>query len=77
MFIKKAMILAAGRGERMRPLTDVCPKPLISVDGAPMIDHILNHLEEIGIQHVVVNTSYMGKMFHEYLRQRKTPHISF
>jgi MurNAc alpha-1-phosphate uridylyltransferase len=77
MFIKKAMILAAGRGERMRPLTDICPKPLINVDGAPMIDHILNHLEEIGVEEVVVNTSYLGDMLHKHLEGRRTPHITF
>jgi len=77
MFIKKAMILAAGRGERMRPLTDICPKLLINVDGSPMIDHILNHLEEIGVTEVVINTSYLGDMVHKHLENRKTPHITF
>jgi MurNAc alpha-1-phosphate uridylyltransferase len=75
MFIKKAMILAAGRGERMRPLTDICPKPLINVDGSPMIDHILNHLEEIGVTEVVINTSYLGDMVHKHLENRKTHYI--
>jgi MurNAc alpha-1-phosphate uridylyltransferase len=77
MIINKAMILAAGRGERMRPLTDICPKPLISVDGAPMIDHILDHLEEIGVKDVVVNTSYLGDMLHEHLEGRSSPTIHF
>lgn len=77
MLIKKAMVLAAGRGERMRPLTDICPKPLINVDGAPMIDHIINHLEEIGVQDVVVNTSYMGDMLHQHLEKRTSPNITF
>ncbi len=77
MIINKAMILAAGRGERMRPLTDTCPKPLISVDGAPMIDHILDHLEEIGVKDVVVNTSYLGDMLHEHLEKRASPTIHF
>jgi len=77
MIINKAMILAAGRGERMRPLTDICPKPLISVDGAPMIDHILDHLEEIGVKDVVVNTSYLGDMLHEHLANRSSPTIHF
>ena len=77
MIINKAMILAAGRGERMRPLTDICPKPLISVDGAPMIDHILDHLEEIGVKDVVVNTSYLGDMLHKHLEGKTSPHIHF
>ena len=71
------MILAAGRGERMRPLTDTCPKPLINVDGAPMIDHILDHLEEIGVKDVVVNTSYLGDMLHTHLEKRSSPNITF
>lgn len=77
MVIKKAMVLAAGRGERMRPLTDFCPKPLINVDGAPMIDHILDHLDEINVRDVVVNASYLGDMLHHHLAKRSSPHITF
>ena len=77
MLIKKAMVLAAGRGERMRPLTDFCPKPLINVDGAPMIDHILDHLEEINVKDVVVNASYLGDMLHQHLSKRSSPTITF
>lgn len=58
----KAMILAAGRGERMRPLTDTCPKPLLKVRGRPMITwHVLN-LVRAGITDIVINHSHLGHM---------------
>ncbi|GAA4013474.1 N-acetylmuramate alpha-1-phosphate uridylyltransferase MurU [Actimicrobium antarcticum] len=56
----KAMILAAGRGERMRPLTDTCPKPLLKVRGRPLIVwHILN-LVRAGITEIVINHAHLG-----------------
>jgi MurNAc alpha-1-phosphate uridylyltransferase len=63
----KAMILAAGRGERMRPLTDACPKPLLKVRGRPLIVwHILN-LVRAGITEIVINHSHLGHMLEEAL----------
>ncbi|MCY0915339.1 N-acetylmuramate alpha-1-phosphate uridylyltransferase MurU [Massilia antarctica] len=63
----KAMILAAGRGERMRPLTDHCPKPLLKVRGRPLIVwHILN-LVRAGITEIVINHAYMGEMIEREL----------
>ena len=63
----KAMILAAGRGERMRPLTDTCPKPLLKVRGRPLIVwHILN-LVRAGITEIVINHAHLGHMFEEAL----------
>jgi MurNAc alpha-1-phosphate uridylyltransferase len=56
----KAMILAAGRGERMRPLTDVLPKPLLTVAGKPLIVYHLEKLSALGIQEVVINIAYLG-----------------
>ncbi|HSO44950.1 MAG TPA: sugar phosphate nucleotidyltransferase, partial [Rhodoferax sp.] len=49
----RAMLLAAGRGERMRPLTDTCPKPLLTVQGKPLMQWHLEALERGGCQHVV------------------------
>jgi len=63
----KAMIFAAGRGERMRPLTDQCPKPLLKVRGRPLIVwHILN-LVRAGIIDIVINHAHLGQMIEEAL----------
>ena len=63
----KAMILAAGRGERMRPLTDTCPKPLLKVRGRPLIVwHILN-LVRAGITEIVINHAHLGQMLEDAL----------
>jgi N-acetyl-alpha-D-muramate 1-phosphate uridylyltransferase len=58
----KAMILAAGRGERMRPLTDALPKPLIEVRGKPLIEWHLERLAAAGIREVVINVSHLGEL---------------
>jgi N-acetyl-alpha-D-muramate 1-phosphate uridylyltransferase len=63
----KAMIFAAGRGERMRPLTDTCPKPLLKVRGRPLIVwHILN-LVRAGITDIVINHAHLGQMIEDTL----------
>lgn len=56
----KAMILAAGRGERMRPLTDQCPKPLLKVGNQPLIGHHLNRLRKAGFKDIVINHAWLG-----------------
>lgn len=63
----KAMLFAAGRGERMRPLTDACPKPLLKVRGRPLIVwHILN-LVRAGITDIVINHAHLGHLIEEEL----------
>ncbi len=57
-----AIVLAAGRGERMRPLTDGCPKPLLEVRGKPLIVYHLEKLARLGVQEVVINLSWLGDM---------------
>ncbi len=61
------MILAAGRGERMRPLTDHCPKPLLEVQGKPLIVHHLEALARAGIESVVINLSWLGEQIRQTL----------
>lgn len=56
----KAMVLAAGRGERMRPITDTLPKPLVPVAGKPLIGYHLERLGRAGVRDVVVNLSWLG-----------------
>jgi len=63
----KAMIFAAGRGERMRPLTDACPKPLLKVRGRPMITYHVLNLVRAGITDIVINHSHLGHMFEDEL----------
>jgi MurNAc alpha-1-phosphate uridylyltransferase len=58
-----ALILAAGRGERMRPLTDACPKPLLPVAGRPMIEWHLHGLAAAGVRRVVINTAWLEDRF--------------
>jgi MurNAc alpha-1-phosphate uridylyltransferase len=71
------MVLAAGLGLRMRPLTETRPKPLIAVAGRTMLDRALDRLVEVGVTDAVVNTHYRGAMIHEHLAGRTTPRIVF
>src|SRR5690606_30821158 len=63
----KAMILAAGRGERMRPLTDTTPKPLLSVGGKPLIVWHLERLAQAGFRDIVINHAWLGHRLEEEL----------
>lgn len=63
----QAMILAAGRGARLRPLTDRCPKPLIPVLGKPLIVYHLEKLKASGITEIVINLAYLGQQIEDYL----------
>jgi N-acetyl-alpha-D-muramate 1-phosphate uridylyltransferase len=58
---RRAMLLAAGRGDRMRPLTDQTPKPLLTVRGKPLIVHHLERLARGGVREVVINLAWLGK----------------
>ena len=58
----KAMILAAGRGERMRPVTDTVPKPLLKVRGRPIIEWTIERLARCGIVELIINHSHLGEL---------------
>lgn len=73
---KKAFVLAAGMGQRMRPLTDNCPKPLLKVAGRTMLDRTLDALAEVGVEEAVVNRYYLGQMIEDHLKNRKSPKIT-
>lgn len=66
MSIAQAMILAAGRGERMRPLTDSCPKPLLRVKGKPLIEYHLDALGHGGFRDAVINTAWLGEQIEDH-----------
>ncbi len=66
----RAMILAAGRGKRMRPLTDTCPKPLLEVAGRPLIEYTLERLARAGYERVVINLAHLGEQIRDRLGER-------
>lgn len=69
------MVLAAGLGTRMRPLTDKVPKPLVPLDGKPLLDHVLDRLAEASVKKAVVNVHYMADQIEDHLVERDSPQI--
>lgn len=72
----KAMVLAAGLGKRMRPLTDDIPKPMVRFLGKPLVDHVLDRLAAAGIVEAVVNLHYKPEPLEAHLKARRTPKIT-
>ena len=70
-----AMILAAGLGVRMRPLTDTMPKPLVSVAGKPLLDHVLDRLADAGVNKAIVNVHYLPDQIISHVAGRKRPQV--
>jgi MurNAc alpha-1-phosphate uridylyltransferase len=73
--IRRAMVLAAGLGQRMRPITDTLPKPLVAIGGKAMLDHALDRLAEAGVQDAVVNVHHLAGQIEAHLASRRTPRI--
>jgi N-acetyl-alpha-D-muramate 1-phosphate uridylyltransferase len=72
---RRAMVLAAGVGQRMRPLTDRLPKPLVRVHGAPLIDHVLDRLGAAGVEEAIVNVHHFADQMERYLAGRRHPRV--
>lgn len=71
-----AMVLAAGLGKRMRPLTEHVPKPMVALGGRPLIDHVLERLAGAGITRAVVNVHYLPDQIELHVRDRTSPRIT-
>ncbi|MFA6220200.1 MAG: nucleotidyltransferase family protein [Erythrobacter sp.] len=71
-----AMVMAAGLGKRMRPLTAATPKPLVRVAGRPLIDRALDRLEDAGVARAVVNVHYLADSIEAHTRPRKQPAVT-
>jgi N-acetyl-alpha-D-muramate 1-phosphate uridylyltransferase len=75
--LKRAMVLAAGFGVRMRPITDTTPKPLVKVLGRTLIDRTIDRLIDAGVETVVVNTHHLSQQVHDHLETRNDVEILF
>ena len=74
--VETGMVLSAGLGMRLRPITNDRPKALVTVQGRTLLDRALDHLESVGVKRVVVNTHHKAEMIERHLADRKTPAIT-
>lgn len=74
---RTAMVMAAGYGTRLRPLTETVPKALVPVLGVPMLDVALNRLQAVGVKRVVINLHHLGEKIREHLRDRRDLEIVY
>ena len=72
----RGMIMAAGMGLRMRPLTNDRPKPLIEVDGRTLLDHAIDRLKHAGVKQILVNIHYKGEMVIDHVKRRRDVEIT-
>ena len=71
MQIKKAVILSAGYGKRLNPITLSKPKPLIEINKTTLLENTIHILEELGIEEIVINTHYLSKQIDEFMKNKK------
>jgi NDP-sugar pyrophosphorylase family protein len=71
----KAMILAAGKGSRLRPITDKVPKVLVEINGVPLLEHAILFLKHYGVKEVVINLHHHAEQIVEFLRSRRNYHM--
>jgi N-acetyl-alpha-D-muramate 1-phosphate uridylyltransferase len=71
-----AMVMAAGMGKRMRPLTAAMPKPMVRVGGKPLIDHALDRLADSGVSRAVVNVHYLADALEAHVLEREMPKVT-
>lgn len=74
---KTAMVLSAGLGKRMRPITDTMPKPMVPVNGKPLIGHVIDRLLDAGVEHAVVNLHYLGEQIRDFLSSENRIRITY
>ena len=67
----KALILAGGRGKRLRPLTDKIPKSLIPINKKPLIQYTINYLKKFGINEIIICSGYKSKQIQNFLKKKK------
>jgi MurNAc alpha-1-phosphate uridylyltransferase len=72
---RRAMVLAAGLGTRMRPFNGHVPKPLVQVGGKPLVDYVLDRLADAGVDRAVVNVHHLADQLEQHLAQRQRPEI--
>ena len=70
------MVLAAGFGQRMRPLTDTMPKPLVKVAGKALLDHVLDRLADAGVKRAIVNVHYLAEQIERHVASRTAPPVT-
>ena len=67
----KAIILAGGRGKRLRPITDKIPKPLIPINNKPLIERTIKYLKKYGVTEIIISTGYKSNLIEKFLKQKK------
>ena len=76
--ISQAFIFAAGRGERMRPITDLIPKPLVKINGKAIIDYTIEKLDKIpAIKKIIINGFYLSDVLAAHIKNLNNPKIIF